>query len=963
MAEARLAERGVTRREAEVLAALGERLTNAEIAARLYLSERTVESHVSSLLRKLGARNRIELAASAAAAPAAASPARLPAALERLADPATYVGRRAELATLQQLWDRASAGELLVGVVAGEAGIGKSRLVAELAAGVHAGGGRVLLGSCFEDSQTPYEPFVQAITDDLATLADDEVARRARRTPAALARVVPSLAGLGRRRHDEILDPLSAQAEVFAGFHAYLTSVAEQAPVLFVVEDIHSGTPTTRHALRHLARAGGRAPVFVVATTRDTPPDLDEERAVFLAGLARLPNVERLDLVGLAEDDVAALLQHLGGDADARAVLAETGGNPLFVREVAGGLGRAGGSLRALLAQRYALLSDADSAVVDVAAVLGAQFDADLVAAAAGQPLGEVLESLERAEAAGLVLPAPGRVGWFSFTHALFRTARYEAIPARARLALHGRAVAALERRGADDRLLPELARHARIAAPLGDPRAALDHVVRAAEAAETALAVGEAADHWRQALEVADLLDPPDPGARLRLSIRLGEAMQGAGTPGWRSVLLDAAATARSMGDAAALVDLGLAMIRYGGPSNPGAADHEFAAIMQEALRELGPEPSSGRARALAAVSEDLCFTDADGAAAMAEEARRIALALDDAVTLGHVLLSYSLSGRTPQNPEARHPTADALIAVGHETGQRAFTILGLAHRAWSLREEGALTAGDAAMDAAVALQGDRAMPVSHVVATTLYRASRALASGDLVEAERLAEGVWAVSGEGFDPTNWYGPAILMIRDAEGRLPELVPMIEVAADQIAIGPAYRAALALAYAEADRPEDARTIVRGFAADGYRAIPPNFMWLATMAALGLAVEWVGSEAEATSLGELLEPFAGRVADLPQGMIAHVDLVLGGLALAAGRPAAAEPILERAAAGSRAHGAWVFLGRELVRLAAARRALGRPAIDVDVLVEEALAIADRTGAHLIRGEAERYDLLGS
>ena len=959
-----LDERGVTRREAEVLTVLAERLTNAEIAARLYLSERTVESHVSSLLRKLGAGNRLELA-DLAKEHLAVTPTgvrSLPAALALLTDPDSFCGRDTERTRLRSLWDRAAGGELLVGVVAGEAGIGKSRLVAELAAEVRGDGARVLLGSCFEDVQLPYDPFVQAIRDDAAGVAAAEVRRRVGAAPGPLARMVPDLeAHVAPDLLGDVLDPMSAQAEVFGALHGYLTRAAEAGPMLLVVEDVHWATPTTRGALRHLARSSGRAPLFVLMTTRDKAPDLDDELAVFLADLARFPAVDRIDLAGLREAEVETLLRGLGGGADAAAVASETGGNPLFVREVAGrAAGNHASSLPALLARRYALLTDADTDVVDIAAVLGSEFDADVLAAATGRPLPDVLDSLERGEAAGLVAASPGRPGRFSFTHALFRNARYDALPAGRRRLLHHQVVGALERRAGDDRVLAELARHACIAAPLGDARTALGHAVRAAEAAERSLALDEAAEHYRRAIEVADLLDPPDLGARLGLSIRLGEAMQGAGIAGWRTVLLEAAGAARSMGDAVALAEVGCAMVRYGGPSNPGAIDHEFAAIMQEALHGLGPEPTAARARTLAAASEDLSFTAPEAAWAMAQEALTIARQLDDPITLGNVLLSYRISARSPDNAEARHPTADELIDLGHRTGQPAFTILGLSHRAWSFREQGELAAGNAAIDAAVALQGTHRLPPTYVVAVMLFQSARAGLAGDLEGAEAIAEGVWPLATQGFDPTNWYGPAILMIRHAQGRLAEMVPMIEIAGDQPGIGPAYRSALAAAYAHAGRIDDATAVLKEFADDRFAAIPRNFTWMASLAALAEAAEWSSDATAAECLGDLLAPLSGRLADLPQVVVAPVDLALAQLALAAGNAERAEAAASRAVAASRARNTPIFLGRELVRLAAARRKLGAQPAEVDPLVSEARDLADRTGANLIVQEAERYGL---
>ena len=312
------ADRRATRRQAEVLALVGENLTNAEIAARLYISERTVESHVSALLRKAGARDRHELARRAVSATAASplvdvvATQPLPAMLELLADGSTFVGRDSERQTLRDRWQLARAGHTLVVVVSGEAGIGKSRLVSELAVDVHTDGGRVLLGTCYEDVDHPYDPFAQMISADAAELTEAELRERVQddrdaliRLSPWLARALPTVEGEVRRSDFE----LSERGVVLDAIERWLVASAAAVPLLVVVEDLHWSTSSTRDVLRFLVRRAGRHPLLIVATTRDTAPDLDSDLGGLLADLERSPAVTRVGLRGLDVGEVADLIE------------------------------------------------------------------------------------------------------------------------------------------------------------------------------------------------------------------------------------------------------------------------------------------------------------------------------------------------------------------------------------------------------------------------------------------------------------------------------------------------------------------------------------------------------------------------------------------------------------------------------------------------------------------------------
>jgi predicted ATPase/DNA-binding CsgD family transcriptional regulator len=425
----------VTPRERDVLALLGQRLTSPEIAERLYVSPRTVETHVASLLRKFAAANRRELAQRAAefliANETPYAGTRMPTQLTLAVDRSALVGRREEIDRVLGLWASACDGTTRTVLVAGEAGVGKTRLVAEVARRVHAGGAQVLHGSCFEDARSPYGPFAAAIAGDARDLPATEVRRRAGVNGAAVSRVAPELAAA--------LDVPGADATHTNETHVavdaivgYLRRAADAAPLLIVIEDLQWSSDDTRDVLHQIVRTSTRDRLLVLATVRDALPELDDNLSTFVSDLVRAAAVETVPLRGLTRGEVAQLLVELGHRADPDRVFAETGGNPLFVTELArDGTATIGGSLTALLARRYGRLDSDDLALLDIAAVLGTEFDADLLAAAAGRPIGAVVESLELTEAAGLTQRAelPGR---FAFVHALFRTVRYDALgPAR----------------------------------------------------------------------------------------------------------------------------------------------------------------------------------------------------------------------------------------------------------------------------------------------------------------------------------------------------------------------------------------------------------------------------------------------------------------------------------------------------------------------------------------------------
>ena len=959
------ADQVVTRREAEVLALIGEHLTNAEIASRLYISQRTVESHVSALLRKLGVADRRKLARQAAPAttrhaPPAITSARgapsLPPALALLADDATFVGRAAELDVLRQQWRLAQAGHTLIVVITAEAGMGKSRLVSELASEVHAGGGRVMLGACHEDVDEPYGPFVEAIADDAAGLGSDDARRRADDTAEALARLSPDLARvLGAASGQQPSDDVDAfeRSMVLDAIRQWFVEGASAGPSLLVVEDLHWSTSTTRNVLRHLARRAGRAPLLVVTTVRDSKPDFDADLVALLADLERLPSVRRLSLTGLGRDEVGELVGSTADDAEA--IRADTGGNPLLVTHMSSYAGQR--SLPAWLVRRDALLDDQSRAVLDQAATFGSEFDADRLAAAHGAPLLRVLECLEAADAAGLVAPHPARIGWFTFVHALFRSHRYSALPLRRRLELHARAAAALATPLDDGRVQAERARHACLALPLGDARQATELARAAAHHAEQNYAYDEAIAHYRRGLEAARLMDPPDAAVMLDLTVRIAAALHHRGDPEGLPMLLDAARRARDAGDKDALVRAATAIPQFGAV---GFVDPmpEGRAVTEAALAALGPEPSPARARLLMDLASHWLFLSVDEALRLARQAEAIARDLGDPEVLGAVLLSARHLFSHPSRIDDRVRIGAELVSLGRQLGRLPMTLGGLHALAVAHLERGDLNAWRDEFERFTAMLGDHSLGFFQIQVIN-HRANRAYLAGDLAAAEALAAETVPLSmgiGAGRVFAEW---AIVASRRLQARDGELLARYGRAASRSSDA-WYRCSLAAVQARSGRLDDARSTLDVLRDEGF-PIRQIYPWSVAVSDLAEAAEVTGEAPVAAHVLRVAAPYSGRIAVGGPYPGRPFDQLLAQASLAIGDPDAARAYAERAVGASRQRMTPAFLARELVFLAEARRRTGASHTEVRPLLDEAMAVAERIGAGVVVVDIDRYGLL--
>lgn len=814
----------------------------------------------------------------------------LPRALD-VTEAVPFVGRDDAFDTVTSAWKEAASDRRGAMLVSGEPGIGKTRLVCELARAVHADGATVLFGRCDEDLGVPYQPFAEALGAFVEQYPTDHVRDQLGPYAADLARLVPELSSrLTRLEAPLRAEPETERYRLFEAFDLFLATTSAIAPVLLILDDLHWAEQATLLLLRHLARSTRQARVLVLGTYRDTDLGRGHPLAEMLADLRREPSVERLDLHGLGAVEVAAFMEAAAGHtldeagSDlARRLHTETEGNPFFVGQVlrslteSGALVQEGGrwvtspdavvrlpeGVREVIGRRLTRLPDATLRVLELAAVMGRQFDTRLLVDAAEVDREGVLDALERAEEAHLIEGVPGLPGRYAFVHALVRSTLAEELATTRRLRLHRRIGEALESRQDDESVLPELARHFAEAASLGEGAKAARYGVLAAQAAWRRLAYEDAAQLCEQAMSALDPGDPAMDAALAALFVELQTATAAAGERERTLAVTDrAVAFARRAGRPDVLAQVALS--RNGWRSvwaDAGSLDDELVALLEEAIDTLPADAAALHARCRARLAVELYFdvTGAPRREALVAEAEAIARDAGDRETLAFVLSSALYVRWRPGVAEERLAAALELDQLAADLGAREIRATNIGWMAGLYLETLRREEFDAAVMQCVAVSADLA-PVFQWAAR-LYVVTQTLLDGRFLEAEALAEQTIAV-GTQWEATalQMYGVQLLTLRRALGGLEELEPLTLTMVEQFPLVPAWRTGLCLIYSELERIDDARAQLEILATDDFASIPYDSNWLVGIAILALTTQVVGDERRSAQLYDLLLPHA-------------------------------------------------------------------------------------------------------
>ncbi|HEX3794245.1 MAG TPA: BTAD domain-containing putative transcriptional regulator [Acidimicrobiales bacterium] len=871
------------------------------------------------------------------------------------------IGRQREITIMEDWWASARREESRLIVIDGDAGIGKTRLVSELARSAEAGGALVLWGRCDEDPVAPFQPFAEALGRYFQSLSVAEITEMPAWCLEELSRMVLRLRDFSSPPESETTDPDNDRFRFFGAVTTTLTALAERRPVLLVLDDLHWANQPTVLLLRHLLRTREGTSPGIVALFRDGDVGADNPLRSVLADQRSDHTVVRIHLEGLTAETVKELVAATSGDNDdlAAQLFVLTEGNPLFLDEIFRQLSytaeQSGDgpdetpvppnlntpeAVKELVARRVSRLPDEVIHFLHAASVAGPEFEANIVALASELSPDQRLDAVDRAVESRLIRQVGEMNERYAFSHALVRDAIYGELLRGRRVRYHHKIAVATERVHADSvaAYVNELAHHFSMGAALADADKALRYSYAAGESALRNLAFEEAVAHFSRGLEVAELYGDLDMPARCEALLALAEAQNKAGDGTSADASYEkAAALARTMGDPERLA---LAALRAGPLSYIGivGANADQVRLLEEARSMLDPEDSHLRAMVTARLG--LVMVYADGVPG--EEVRERALSLStDAVAMARRLgdraaLGYTLNARL--HALWGIDPAPERLAVGTELGQIADDVgdelLALHGHMWRVRELLAQGDIDAVTDEVERFEA-RAIGPRHPLASSYacnVRAMMALVAGDFAEGERLAPMAMELAEDYNEMAmSFYGALMVWTWWQQDKFPELEEIFSQVLNPAPTDyPVVAATMSLLNAELGRKDQARAELDRLAALGWESIGDDQTEGVSLTMTVAACAAIGAKDHAAALYEQMRPYAGTAIVIRAPAAAcfgPADHYLGLLAMTMGDVTLAEVHFETALRLARRMRSAPFVAMSELELARALQLGGR------------------------------------
>jgi class 3 adenylate cyclase/tetratricopeptide (TPR) repeat protein len=902
-------------------------------------------------------------------------------------------GRADEQAIIERCWSAAQRGLRQVVLLAGEPGIGKTRLSAEAGRTAHARGATVLLGTCDEDVRHPYRPFVEALRHYLMNAPDEVLLQHVREHHGDLLPIAPSLA----TRVPNLPNPRSADAEterylMFEAVIGLLATASRQRPVMLILDDLQWADTPELLLLKHVVRSATPTRLLIIGTYRDSELARTPALRTLLADIRGETGVKRIAMGGLDEDGVAEFVSAaVGHELDegqltlARAICRDTDGSPLFVGEIlrdlmdsgkALGSGEQGGipsdiqsfgipeGIKEAIRRRLSRLSATTNKVLSIASVIGLEFELKVLKQIAEMPEVTILDALDEATSAALVAEAAHQGGCYAFMHMLVRATLYEALSSTRRARMHERVGTALEELTYNGRYIDELARHWLAAATVGDATKALNFTRQAGDRALAGLAFEQAAKYYEQALSVLTQRDRNVELLRCDLLMALGDAQRRAADLNYRDTVAHAVRIARSLGDARrfALSVLGNARPQF--PiANQNLIDQSLIALYEEAIAALAHEDEDVLLAKLSyQLAGEMMFTpQRERREELSHQAVTMARRSSDQTVLAQAL---HIRASAINDPTTLHER----LALSAEQGRLADRLESLEirwaaafQRMGTILESGDVEGTREMLSRMKQLASELRQPfynwiTDHALAMMSVMAGTPDAEREVAVAFELG----TRSGQP-DARLLYLGQLTVIRRDQGRSAELTEPLRKFADSFSHMPVWRVVLAGLYCETDQLDEARAQIDKLAACDFK-ISSDWTWTSAVMNLAQVCCDLGNQDLAALYYPPLQSVADQVGVTGMGLVCLGSLAFpcGQLAACLNRWEEAEQYFDRAVELNIRIGARPYLVR--TRRAYAAMLLDRDAPDdrahAAKLIDEGRVEADRLG---MRREIDRLDRL--
>ena len=898
-------------------------------------------------------------------------------------------GRAGEQAIIERCWSLAKEGQRQVVLLAGEPGIGKTRLGVEAGRIAHGQGAIVLLGTCDEDVGHPYRPFVEALRHYLTNAPDEVLLQHVREHNGDLLRIAPSLA----TRVPNLPKPQTADADteryhMFEAVTGLLAAASQERPLMLILEDLQWAGAPELLLFKHIVRSAIPMRLLIIATYRDTEVSQTPPLAELLADLRRETGIERLAISGLDEDGVvkfvAAAVGHELDEAQlalAREISRDTEGCPLFVGEILRNLIEAGAAfgeqcavasygipegIKEAIKRRLSRLSTETIKILRIASVIGHEFELKVLKPVAELPEETILDALDEATSAALVTGPEGNTDCYAFTHMLMRATLYETFNPTRRARMHERVGTALEKLtpGDPEQRIDELARHWLAAATVGDATKAISFARQAGDKSLTGLAFEQAVKYYEQALSVLTHHDRDAELLRCDLLIALSDAHRRAGDTKYRQTVAQAVQIARLLGDAKRFA---LATLGYSRPEHPYAnsnvVDQSFIALCEEAIALLDKNDDKIlRAKLYFHLAGEMLHTpQREQRKELSRQAVAIARECGDRTVLAQALHFCASAISDPTTLKERLVLSAEQDTLADAAVSRETRWASTYQRMGALLESGNIRAAEQMLFRMKDLASKLRQPFFSW-GTELAVAMMSIMVG-APSAEQDAMVAFRVGTDGGQPEakHAYISQLSVIRRDQGRHAELIESVRGYADSLSHLPVWRVTLAGLYCETDRLDEARIQINMLADYDFR-IPMDWTWPSVVISLAQVCADLDHRDLAALYYSQLQSVASQVGVTAMGLVCYGSLAFpcGQLAACLNRWDEAERYFNLAMAMNGRIGARPYLVRT-------RRAYSTMLLDRNTsndharaakLIEVGRAEADQLG---MRREIDRLDRL--